>query len=160
MRRIFLGLGALALGFVAAIGAASAQPAQPAKVGTLVCDVSGGIGMIIASHKQIQCAFNSDVPGQREVYVGSISKFGLDIGATSGSQMVWAVFAPTTREYGALAGVYNGATAEATVAVGIGGNVLIGGSNRTITLQPLSVTGQTGLNLAAGVASLELHLAR
>ena len=74
--------------------------------------------------------------------------------------MVWAVFAPTSREYGALAGVYSGATAEATVAVGIGGNVLIGGSNRTITLQPLSVTGQTGLNLAAGVASLELHLAR
>ena len=70
MRRIFLGLGALALGFVTAIGGAPAQPAQPAKVGTLVCDVSGGIGMIIASHKQIQCAFNSDVPGQREIYVG------------------------------------------------------------------------------------------
>ena len=68
--------------------------------------------------------------------------------------MVWAVFAPTTRVFGALAGVYSGATAEATIAVGLGANVLVGGSNRTIALQPLSVTGQTGLNLAAGVASL------
>jgi len=157
MRRIFLGLGTLALGFVTAIGGAAAQPAQPAKVGTLVCDVSGGIGMIITSHKQIQCVFNPDLPGPREAYVGTISKFGLDIGATTSGQMVWAVYAPTSREFGALAGIYSGATAEATVAVGLGGNALIGGSNRTIALQPLSLTGQTGFNLAAGVASLELH---
>jgi hypothetical protein len=145
------------LGFVTAIGGAAAQPAQPAKVGTLVCDVSGGIGMIITSHKQIQCVFSPDLPGPREAYVGTISKFGLDIGATTSGQMVWAVYAPTSREFGALAGIYSGATAEATVAVGLGGNALIGGSNRTIALQPLSLTGQTGFNLAAGVASLELH---
>jgi len=92
--------------------------------------------------------------------VGVISKFGLDIGATSGGQMIWVVYSPTNRIYGALAGVYTGATAEATVAVGLGANALVGGSNRTIALQPLSVTGQTGLNLAAGVASLELRPAR
>ena len=157
MRRIFLGLGALALGFVTAIGGAAAQ--DRVKAGTLICDVSGGIGMIIASQKQVQCEFNPDQPGPREVYVGTISKFGLDIGATSGGQMVWAVFAPSSRGFGALAGTYTGATAEATVAVGVGANALIGGSNRTVALQPLSVTGQTGLNLAAGVASLELHSA-
>jgi hypothetical protein len=155
MRRIFLGLGALALGFVTAIGGAAAQ--DRVKAGTLVCDVSGGIGLIIASQKQVQCEFNPDQPGPREAYYGTISKFGLDIGATSGGQMVWAVFAPSSRGFGALAGTYSGATAEATVVVGLGANALIGGSNRTVALQPLSVTGQTGLNLAAGVASLELR---
>jgi hypothetical protein len=155
MRRIFVGLGALALGFVTAIGGAAAQ--DRIKAGTLVCDVSGGIGMIIASNKAVQCQFNPDMPGPPEIYYGSISKFGLDIGATSGGQMVWAVYAPSSRGFGALAGAYSGATAEATIAVGLGANALIGGSNRTVALQPLSVTGQTGLNLAAGVASLELR---
>jgi len=155
MRRIFVGLGVLALGFVTAIGGAAAQ--DRVKAGTLVCDVSGGIGLIIASQKQVQCEFNPDLPGPRETYYGTISKFGLDIGATTGGQMVWAVYAPSSRGFGVLAGTYTGATAEATVVVGLGANALIGGSNRTVALQPLSVTGQTGLNLAAGVASLELR---
>ncbi|MGA2566184.1 MAG: DUF992 domain-containing protein [Pseudolabrys sp.] len=158
MRRIFLGLGALALGFVTAIGGAAAQ--DRIKAGTLVCDVSGGLGMIIGSKKDVQCLFNPSLAGPAEGYIGSISKFGLDIGATSAGQMVWAVYAPSSYGPGVLAGVYTGATAEATIAVGLGGNVLIGGSNRTVALQPLSVTGQTGLNLAAGVASLELRPAR
>ncbi len=104
--------------------------------------------------------FNSADGGPRELYTGSITKFGLDIGATSGGVMVWAVFAPSTRQFGALAGHYAGATAEATVGAGIGANALIGGSDRTVTLQPLSIQGQTGLNLAAGVASIDLRPAR
>jgi len=160
MRRIFLGFSVLAFALVTAIGAATAQPVQRVKAGTLVCDVSGGLGMIIGSNKGVQCLFNPEPAGPTEAYVGTISKFGLDIGGTSAGQMVWAVFAPTTRVFGALAGVYAGATAEATVAVGLGANVLVGGSDRTVALQPLSVTGQTGLNLAAGVASLELRPAR
>jgi Protein of unknown function (DUF992) len=155
MNRLFLGLSALTLGLVTAIGGAAAQ--DRVKAGTLVCDISGGIGMIIGSQKGVQCLFNPDMPGPREIYVGTISKFGLDIGATSGGQMVWAVYAPSTRTFGVLAGTYTGATAEVTFAVGLGANALIGGSNRTVALQPLSVTGQTGLNLAAGVASLELR---
>ncbi|HEY1474684.1 MAG TPA: DUF992 domain-containing protein [Pseudolabrys sp.] len=158
MRRVFLGLGALALGFVTAIGGAAAQ--DRIKAGTLVCDVSAGLGMIIGSQKGVQCLFNPDLPGPQEAYVGTISKFGLDIGGTTGGQMVWAVWAPSAYGPGILAGTYAGATAEATIAVGLGGNALIGGSNRTVALQPLSVTGQTGLNLAAGVASLELRSVR
>ena len=99
-------------------------------------------------------------PGPREVYTGSITKFGLDIGGTTGGQMVWAVYAPTNAGHGALAGQYAGASAEATVGAGVGANVLIGGSNHTVQLQPLSVQGQTGLNLAAGVAGLNLEPAR
>jgi hypothetical protein len=157
VKRMFLGLGALAFGLITAFGSAPALAQNGVKVGTLVCDVSGGIGMIIGSQKGVQCLFNPNLPGPPEAYVGTISKLGLDIGATSAGQMVWAVYAPTTRGYGALAGTYAGATAEATIAVGLGANVLVGGSNHTVVLQPLSVTGQTGLNLAAGVAQLELH---
>ena len=157
MRRVFLGLGVLAFGLIAAMSGADAQ--GRVKAGTLVCDVSGGIGLIVASNKAVQCQFNPDMPGPPEMYYGSISKFGLDIGATTAGQMIWAVWAPSAYGHGVLAGVYTGATAEATVAVGLGANALIGGSNRTVALQPLSVTGQTGLNLAAGVASLELRSA-
>jgi hypothetical protein len=159
MRRLVLGLCALAFGYGAATSGAAAQ--APVQAGTLICDVSAGIGMIIASQKAVQCTFAPapQAPAMpAELYSGNIKKFGLDIGATSAGQMVWAVYAPTSViGPGSLAGVYSGATAEATVAVGLGANVLIGGSNRTIALQPLSITGQTGLNVAAGVASLELR---
>jgi hypothetical protein len=130
------------------------------KVGSLNCDISAGIGAIIASKKSVTCMFTPSARGPREVYVGSISKLGVDIGATSGGEMVWAVFAPSNRKFGALAGHYVGATAEATVGAGLGANALVGGSNRTVTLQPVSVTGQTGLNIAAGVAELTLRPAR
>ena len=126
----------------------------------MTCDISSGIGLIITSKKALTCAFTPSNPGPREVYVGSITKFGLDLGATAGGEMVWAVYAPTNRRFGALAGHYGGATAEATVGAGVGANVLVGGSHRTVTLQPLSVQGQAGLNLAVGVAGLDLRPAR
>ena len=138
---------------------ASAQ-ANRTKVGTLTCDISAGIGLIITSKKNVNCIFTPSQPGAREVYTGSITKFGLDLGATSGGEMIWAVYAPTNRKFGALAGEYGGASAEATVGAGVGANVLVGGSDRTVTLQPLSVQGQTGLNLAVGVAGLALQPAR
>ena len=137
-----------------------AQAADRTKVGTLTCDISAGIGVIIASKKDVTCMFTPSQPGPREVYVGAITKLGVDIGATSGGQMIWAVFAPSDRAHGALAGSYVGATAEATVGAGLGANVLVGGSNRTVALQPISVQGQTGLNIAAGVAELSLRPAR
>jgi Protein of unknown function (DUF992) len=74
--------------------------------------------------------------------------------------MIWAVYAPTTRAAGSLAGTYAGATAEVTVGGGIGANVLVGGSNRTTQLQPLSVQQQTGVNVAAGIAAIELQFVR
>ena len=138
---------------------ASAQ-ANRTKVGTLSCDISGGIGLIITSKKELTCMFTPSQPGPKEVYVGSITKFGLDLGATAGGEMVWAVYAPSTRKFGALAGNYGGATAEATVGAGLGANVLVGGSDRTVALQPVSVQGQAGLNVAAGVADLRLRPAR
>ena len=104
--------------------------------------------------------FTPAQPGPREVYTGSITKFGLDIGATAGGEMVWSVFAPSNKHFGALAGRYVGASAEATVGAGLGAKVLVGGSNRTVALQPVSVQGQTGINLALGVSELALDPAR
>ena len=148
----------------AAVLAAAALPTPTlaqsnVKIGTLDCDISGGIGLVIGSKKEMSCSFLAAAGGRRETYLGSISKFGLDIGATTGGRMVWAVYAPSEGFRGSLAGRYAGATAEATVGAGLGANVLVGGSHRTIALQPLSVQGQTGLNLAVGVAGLNLHRA-
>jgi hypothetical protein len=157
-------LSALAvLAVVAAVASPApsmAQSRERTKAGTLTCDISAGIGLIITSKKEVTCMFTPSQPGPREVYTGSITKFGLDLGATAGGEMVWAVYAPTNRRFGALAGRYGGASAEATVGAGLGANLLVGGNNRTVTLQPVSVQGQAGLNVAAGVAGLDLHPAR
>jgi hypothetical protein len=157
MHKRLSALAAIAAAAALALPAAAMAQAGRTKAGTLTCDISAGIGMIITSHKDVTCMFTPSQPGPREVYVGSINKFGLDLGATAGGQIVWAVYAPTTRRFGALAGHYSGASAEATVGAGLGANVLIGGSNRTVALQPLSVQGQAGLNVAAGVAELNLR---
>jgi hypothetical protein len=161
MHRPLSAVAALAIVAAVALPAPTmAQAPNRTKVGILTCDISGGIGLIITSHKDVACMFTPSQPGPREVYTGSINKFGLDVGATSGGEMIWAVFAPSTRKFGALAGHYGGASGEATVGAGVGANVLIGGSNRTVTLQPISVQGQVGLNLAVGVAELNLRPAR
>ena len=150
-------LCALAATAILTLPMASSLAQTPVRLGTLNCDVSGGIGLIITSKKDLLCIYTPDIGGPRETYGGSIRKFGLDIGATTGGQMIWIVYAPTRGGPNALAGDYAGATAEATVGAGAGANALIGGSNRTFTLQPLSVQTQTGLNLAAGVAGLTLR---
>lgn len=161
MHRPLRAIAAVAIVAAATLpGPTMAQAPSQTKVGTLTCDISAGIGMIIGSKKDVTCMFTPSQPGPREVYVGSISKFGLDIGATAGGEMIWAVYAPTNWRHGALAGHYGGASAEATVGAGLGANVLVGGNNRTVSLQPVSVQGQAGLNLAAGVAGLELRPAR
>ncbi|MDO9412395.1 MAG: DUF992 domain-containing protein [Pseudolabrys sp.] len=139
---------------------ADAQPRDRTKAGTLTCDISAGMGLIIGSKKDVACVFTPAAAGPREVYVGAISKFGLDIGATTGGEMVWTVFAPSSKKFGALAGEYAGAGAGASVGAGLGANVLVGGSERTVGLQPVSIQGETGLNVAAGVSALSLRPAR
>ena len=147
----------------AAFAAVLLAPAQTAvaqqgvKIGALSCEVSGGLGLIITSSKDMNCVFTS-ASGQSEPYSGTIRKFGLDIGATDKGVLAWDVFAPSAGpERGALAGDYAGVDASATVGAGFGANALVGGSGRSITLQPLSIQAQTGLALAAGVAGLTLR---
>jgi Protein of unknown function (DUF992) len=129
------------------------------EVGVLNCNVAGGTGFIIGSTKRLDCVFKR--AGRDERYTGTINKFGIDIGQTTASAIAWAVFAPSADiASGALAGDYGGISGEATVGVGVGANALLGGSTKTIALQPLSVQSQQGLNIAAGIAALNLQASR
>ena len=139
-------------------GAAAAQ--ERTQVGQLTCDISGGVGLVFGSQRTLNCTFTPSDAGSAEFYAGTLTKLGVDVGVTDRAAMVWLVYAPTSRPAGALAGSYGGATAEATVGAGVGANVLVGGSNRTIALQPVSLQGQSGLNVAAGVAGIDLRWVR
>jgi Protein of unknown function (DUF992) len=147
-------LAAAALGALAALA-----PAQAAHVeaGVLNCTVYGGAGIVVGSSKDLDCTFKGSSGGTQH-YRGTISKFGLDLGFTSKSKIIWTVFAPSADlPAGALAGNYGGVSAEATVGLGVGANALVGGSSNTVALQPVSVQGQQGLNLAVGISQLQLR---
>ena len=134
--------------------------AQQIQVGTLTCSLSSSIGLVLGSQKNVNCVFKGRPGEPEEAYTGTMTTIGLDIGITTGGVIVWAVFAGTNRYAGMLTGTYGGATAEVSVAAGLGANVLVGGSNRTVALQPLSVQGQMGLDIAGGIGALDLHPAR
>jgi hypothetical protein len=154
--KIGLAAAALALGVMAFASPASAAEAT-VKVGVLTCHVAGGWGFVFGSSKDLRCVYDPS-KGANERYYGTVNKYGVDIGYTEGGVMVWAVFAPaSTLKPGALGGDYVGATASATVAVGVGANVLVGGFRHSITLQPISIEGNTGLNVAAGIGALTLR---
>ena len=148
-------LPAIAL-LLAPLASVPADAKSGVNVGALNCTVEGGIGLIIGSSKSMQCTFHpaGDKPAQS--YSGSISKLGIDIGFTSKSYIRWLVFAPGEINRGALEGGYAGGSAEATAGIGLGANVLIGGLEDSVALQPLSVQGQEGLNVAVGITSMRL----
>lgn len=153
-----LAAAALSAGFVSLPTETTAQ--QRVRVGTLGCNISPGVGLIVASQRQLSCVFTPSGRGPRERYSGTVTRVGLDVGATAGGRMIWAVHAPTRGGRYALAGSYGGASGEVSAGAGVGANALVGGSDRTVTLQPLSVQVQAGVNLAVGVASLNLAPAR
>jgi len=160
LKKVGLAIGAI--GLMAGISAQGtpARAQAGVRVGTLSCNVAAGWGFVFGSSKALRCVFSGG-PGRVEHYAGSISKFGVDIGYTQGGVLVWAVLAPSANvARGALSGNYVGATGSATVGVGVGANVLVGGSNRTISLQPVSIEGNTGLNIAAGIGAISLRYVR
>jgi hypothetical protein len=126
-------------------------------IGDLSCTVEGGIGLIIGSKREMTCQFEPANGGNVQSYKGSIGELGLDIGVTGESYIHWLVFAPGVVSAGALEGTYAGVSGEASIGVGLGANVLVGGSDQSIALQPLSVEGQTGLNVAAGITKVKLR---
>jgi hypothetical protein len=147
----------LAMGVIlAALAIGLPAHAADLKVGVLNCDVGGGWGFIVGSSKDLHCSF-SPSRGEVEHYVGTVSKFGVDVGYTRGGVIIWDVVAPTSgMKRGALEGSYAGATVSASVGVGAGANALVGGLRRSFALQPVSIAGETGLNVAAGVAAIHL----
>jgi hypothetical protein len=147
---------ALAASLAVAFLAAPAS-AGDVKLGVLTCDIEGGTALVIASHKGLDCTFKPSRGGHSERYTGIVSKSGVDLGVTHQGSLVWAVLAASRHyEDGQLAGDYLGATAEASVVTGGGANLLIGGFQRSFSLQPLSVQAQTGVNLALAVTSMKL----
>src|SRR5262245_5571551 len=158
MRKVIVtALGAATLAALAFVS--GPQAATRVEVGVLTCTAGSSTGLIVSSTRKLRCRFNRN--GRDEIYTGTIQKFGLDIGVTQQAQIAWAVLAPTAHlPPRSLVGGYGGVSAEATVGVGVGANALVGGSAKSIVLQPLSVQSQQGLNIAAGVASLQLRAVR
>lgn len=154
-------LAAAAAAMILAAAASPAAAADPFKVGVLKCKIAGGVGWVFGSSKDLTCTFDPAADGlPDEVYKGSVSRFGIDIGFTEASEAVWAVVAAKDGyTHGALAGHYGGVSAEATFGVGLGANVLVGGFDRSFALQPVSVQGQVGADFSAGIAELDLALA-
>jgi hypothetical protein len=141
-------------------GVKAQQPMQRVQVGVLECRGGASIGFIVGSVTNLGCVLRiNGVPDDR--YVATIRKVGVDIGITEETALAWGVYAPVAQlGPGDLSGNYAGAQGSATIGVGAGGNVLVGGSNNSIALQPLSLQGQVGLAVAAGLESLELRPGR
>jgi hypothetical protein len=167
MRKFSIALFAvasLAVTLAAAPNALAQGEAAPAKhvvkIGYLSCHVSSGWGFIFGSSRKLQCVYTPAEKGKKiEDYSGSITKFGADIGYLQSGVILWTVLSPGTKittNPGLLSGHYGGATASATLGLGVGGNLLVGGMDGSISLQPLSIEGNTGLNVAAGVATMDL----
>ncbi len=161
----FLLATVLSMGFAGSLSAAdmvgsyNPPPADGyggVRVGMLTCDVGPGGGYLLGSAKTLDCTFKS-VRGRVDYYSGTVRKLGVDLGYTAAGRIVWAVFAPTAGYHtGSLGGLYGGVSAEATVGAGLGANVLVGGTNGSIHLQPVSISGQLGLNVAATATSITL----
>ena len=161
MRRSLVLAGvALAMLATSIAGASAQAPAQRVQVGVLECRGGASVGFIVGSVTHLGCVLRAEgMPEDR--YVATIRKVGLDIGITQESVLAWAVFAPVAQlGPGDLSGNYVGAQGSATLGVGVGGNVLVGGSANSVALQPLSVQGQVGVAIAAGLDSLELRPGR
>ena len=144
----------------ALLATVAAASAQGARAGVLQCNVSGGTGFIITSSKALDCFFERDGGGQPEHYFGTVNRFGIDFGFTGPGKLGWVVLA--TGAYpgpGSLQGVYSGVGGGATVGVGVGANVLVGGNGGSLSLQPVSVSEQLGLNVTAGVGQMTLDYA-
>jgi hypothetical protein len=158
MRRL-LAFAGLALALSVPVATTSAQQAK-VQIGVLECRGGSSVGFIVGSVTNLGCVLRN--PGQPDdYYVATIRKVGLDLGITQESALAWGVFAPVNRlGPGDLSGNYVGAQGSATLGVGVGGNVLVGGSGNSIALQPLSVQGQVGVAIAAGLESLELRPGR
>jgi hypothetical protein len=152
-----IALCAIAAASALTLGArAQAQPAG-VKAGVLTCNVDSGWGFIFGSSRDLRCTYAAS-PGQAERYIGHIAKYGVDIGYLQSGIIVWGVVAPTADlAPGALAGDYGGAAGGASVGVGVDANVLFGGFNRSIALQPVSFEGDKGINVAAGIAAVSLQ---
>lgn len=146
-----------ALAFALSVALAASPVAAQSKIGTLSCDVSAGIGLILVEKQTMTCTFAPAGGGPVSQYTGQIVEYGVALGAVEKGNLLWGVIAATDGvQPGALAGTYAGVGADASAGIGLGANVLVGGTGRAFSLQPLSIEGEVGINVAAGVTTLTL----
>lgn len=149
----------LSAGFVAMCIASGFGSAQAASVeaGTLTCDLHDRVNLVVYSKNRFKCSFNPLGEGPEEAYTAEIKNLGVDLEITNTEQVVWAVLAPSSDvEQGALAGRYGGVSASISAGAGLGAKALIGGLEDSFTLQPLSITGTTGVGAAVTLSGLTL----
>ena len=145
---------------LAVAGAAFSAQAQDAKVvaGTLTCEGQGAVGLILGSKENLVCTYNPAGSGPKHRFTGSTTRIGLDVGVRGKSVMIWTVLGSTTQLPGErLGGSFAGVSADIAAGLGVGANVLVGGNNKSVVLQPVSVKGEVGLNIAVGVSGLTLQ---
>ncbi len=147
-------VAAVVAGFLLVLGITSSAGAAT-RAGLLRCYVDGGAGFVVGSVRAARCTYTSG--WRREHYLARISRVGVDVGYTRRETIVWAVYAPSSLGPHALRGNYVGASADLAIGIGGGANVLVGGNDRTISLQPLSLKTENGFALAAGAGKLELR---
>jgi hypothetical protein len=144
--------------FALAMMANAASADDQIKAGFLHCDVSAGIGLFFTEKQSMKCNFKPLGSGLEDFYTGTIQEVGIALGGTEKGVLIWSVVsAKKGVPAGALAGQYTGLGANASVGVGGGENVLVGGNNQAFMLQPASYEGQVGLNLAVGVTTITLQ---
>lgn len=152
---VVLALAGAVLGGTLAVSGNAAE--SGVKAGYLKCDVEGNVSFVFGSSRDVNCTYTPDGKGRVDRYRGTIDKYGVDIGYRENGVILWGVVAPTNDVGpGALAGNYGGVTGSAALGVGAGANVLVGGSEDSIVLQPLSVEGIEGINIAGGIGVLKL----
>lgn len=160
VRTLAIGASLAVAGTLMLAPAAMAQ--SQTQVGTLRCDVSGGVGLILVEKQTMTCQFKpAQDAGPATDYTGKIETFGVALGGVEQGHLIWGVISQTNNApvVGALAGKYVGASADAAFGPGLGANVLVGGSDNAFALQPVSVEGEIGINIAAGVTQLTLNAA-
>jgi len=150
--------GSLALGLtLGALALAPTAARANVEAGALSCRGAGAVGLVVTSVHNFDCIFRPADGGPPQRYAATIRKVGVDLGFTNGEALEWLVFAPSrVVGPGGLAGGYGGVQAGATLGVGIGANGLVGGVGNSFALQPVSVEAQQGLNVAGGLAGLQL----
>jgi hypothetical protein len=158
MSRHYSRVAALTLIAILSVPAFAQTPPSWTQTGMLTCKLNPSIGFIIAGHQSMECRFVQNAPFPPEGYEGALNTVGIDIGITTGGVLGWAVFAPTVGiPAGSLSGEYVGASGDIGLGVGIGANVLVGGSGRSIALQPVSLEGSVAVNVALGASGLQLR---
>ncbi|MCP4617700.1 MAG: DUF992 domain-containing protein [Bradyrhizobium sp.] len=143
---------------VAFAAPAAGQTPTWTQTGMLTCKLNPSIGFIIVGHQSMECRFVPSIPGPPQIYEGALNTVGIDIGVIGGGALAWGVLAPTAGvPAGALAGAYVGASGDVALGLGVGANLLVGGSGRSFALQPLSVEGSVALNVTLGLSALQLR---